>query len=410
MSEIDVRLEDVWKQYRMSTRRGAQPFWALQGVTVDVVRGSTTGIIGRNGAGKSTLFKLLAGITTPTRGRITLRGRLAALIEVASGFHPELTGRENVLLSGAILGMTRRDVVAKLASIVDFAGIGAFIDTPVKWYSSGMYVRLGFSVAAHLDPDIMLVDEVLAVGDAEFQARCMERVQELRRRGVTMLIVSHDLTAIAQLCDRAILLEAGRVAADGLPAAVIADYHRRVTTEEVNGGGFAPIAREGALKVASLLIDVPGRDGVVPVRPGDPLRVTLRYTATRPLRIAVDVSYYSADGRTLMARASTAGSVVAVGPPGGGIEFRCPMLPLAPGSYHIGAVVRDADSSAVIDWWDGGTTLRVAGDGSGGGPVFMPHEWRLLPAASPVPAAEASGRPPRGHADRASGTSGPAAA
>jgi lipopolysaccharide transport system ATP-binding protein len=410
MSEIDVRLEDVWKQYRMSTRRSAQPFWALQGVNIDVVRGSTTGIIGRNGAGKSTLFKLLAGITTPTRGRITLRGRLAALIEVASGFHPELTGRENVLLSGAILGMTRRDVVAKLGSIVDFAGIGAFIDTPVKWYSSGMYVRLGFSVAAHLDPDIMLVDEVLAVGDAEFQARCIERVQELRRRGVTMLIVSHDLTAIAQLCDRAILLETGQVAADGPPADVVADYHRRVTTAEINGGGFAPIAREGALKVASLLIDVPGREGVVTVRPGDPLRVTIQYAATRPLRIAVEVSYYSADGRTLMARASTADSVVAAAPPGGGIEFSCPMLPLAPGSYHIGAVVRDADTSAVIDWWDGGTTLHVAGEGSDEGPIFMPHKWRLLPAASPAPAAAASAPPPRGRADTASGTSGPAAA
>jgi lipopolysaccharide transport system ATP-binding protein len=410
MSEVDVRLEDVWKQYRMSTRRGAQPFWALSGVNLDVMRGSTTGIIGRNGAGKSTLFKLLAGITTPTRGRITLRGRLAALIEVASGFHPELTGRENVLLSGAILGMTRRDVVAKLESIVEFAGIGAFIDTPVKWYSSGMYVRLGFSVAAHLDPDIMLVDEVLAVGDAEFQARCLDRVQELRRRGVTMLIVSHDLTAIAQLCDRAILLEAGQVAADGLPAAVVADYHRRVTTEEVNAGGFAPIAREGALKVASLLIDVPGRDGALSIRPGDPLRVTLQYTAARPLRIAVELSYYSSDGRTLMARASTADRAVVAGPPGGGVEFNCPMLPLAAGSYHIGAVVRDADTSAVIDWWDGGTTLHVAGDRSGDGPIFMPHEWRPLPASSPAPAAAASARPARGRVDKAPGTSGPAAA
>src|SRR5215213_3437939 len=245
MREIDVRIEGVWKQYRRSARRGAAAFWALEGLDLQIARGSTAGIIGRNGAGKSTLFKLLAGITTPTRGRLTLTGRLAALIEVGSGFHPELTGRENVFLSGAILGMRRRDILAKLSSIVEFAGIGEFLDTPVKWYSSGMYVRLGFSIAAHLDPDILLVDEVLAVGDAEFQARCMQRVHELRGRGVTILLISHDLTAVEQLCDHAVLLDAGEAVAVGPPAAVVAEYHRRLTGEAVSSGGYAPVAREG---------------------------------------------------------------------------------------------------------------------------------------------------------------------
>jgi lipopolysaccharide transport system ATP-binding protein len=217
MSERDVILEGVGKQYRLGTRRRADTFWALKDLTFSVPRGASFGVIGRNGAGKSTLLKILAGITAPTRGRITIGGRVAALIEVGSGFHPELTGRENVFLSGAILGMRQREIAANLASIVDFAGVGAFIDTPVKWYSSGMYVRLGFAIAAHLRPEILLVDEVLAVGDAEFQLKCLERIRQLRAEGVTILFISHDLTTVEHLCDEAILLEKGEIAASGDP-------------------------------------------------------------------------------------------------------------------------------------------------------------------------------------------------
>ena len=165
-------------------------------MSFDVGRGETLGIIGHNGAGKSTILKLLSRITAPTRGTITLEGRVAALIEVGSGFHPELSGRENVFLSGSVLGMRRREIAAKLDRIVEFAGVGPFIDMPVKWYSSGMYVRLGFAVAAHLEADILLVDEVLAVGDAAFQIRSFERIGELRREGATLIFISHDLSAI----------------------------------------------------------------------------------------------------------------------------------------------------------------------------------------------------------------------
>ena len=225
---VDVAIENVWKQYRLSTSRNARTFWALQDVSLNVLRGASVGVIGRNGAGKSTLLKLLAGITAPTRGRIVIHGRVAALIEVGSGFHPELTGRENVFLSGAILGMRRREIATKLERIVEFAGVRQFIDTPVKWYSSGMYVRLGFAVAAHMEPDILLVDEVLAVGDAEFQVKCLQRIQELKNQGTTSLLISHDLTAVERLCDRAVLLEAGAIAATGTPADVVASYHRRL--------------------------------------------------------------------------------------------------------------------------------------------------------------------------------------
>src|SRR5918992_1380165 len=191
---IDVSCRGVSKRYTIhNAPRGRAEFWALRDVSFDVQRGEAIGVIGANGAGKSTLLKVLASITAPTTGEIIIRGRLSALIEVGSGFHPELTGRENVFLCGAILGMRRREIDAKLDSIAEFAGLRPFLDVPVKRYSSGMYVRLGFSIAAHLEPDILLLDEVLAVGDAAFQAKCLQRITELKKGGTTMLFISHDL-------------------------------------------------------------------------------------------------------------------------------------------------------------------------------------------------------------------------
>ena len=206
-------------------RPRAETFWALRDVSFQVRRGEALGIIGHNGAGKSTILKLLSGITAPTEGAITIDGRLSALIEVGSGFHPELTGRENVFLSGSILGMRRREIAAKLDSIIDFAGIRQFIDTPVKRYSSGMHVRLGFAIAAHLDPDILLLDEVLAVGDAAFQEKCLRRIKELEAAGTTIVFISHDLSAVQRLCERVILMRRGQIAADGPPRDVIQEYH-----------------------------------------------------------------------------------------------------------------------------------------------------------------------------------------
>ena len=202
------------------------PFWALRNVSFSVRCGEALGIIGPNGAGKSTLLKIFSEITAPTSGEIRLYGRLAALIEVGSGFHPELTGRENVYLSGAILGMRRRTITALLRQIIEFADIGDFIDAPVKWYSSGMYVRLGFAIAAHLDPEILLVDEVLAVGDRAFQQRCYERIEALRAGGRTIVFISHDLASVERICDRAILLQRGRIVREGLAVDVVEHYRR----------------------------------------------------------------------------------------------------------------------------------------------------------------------------------------
>jgi lipopolysaccharide transport system ATP-binding protein len=193
-----------------------EEFWALKNVSFNVKRGEVVGIIGANGAGKSTLLKILSQITPPTEGEIILRGRVGSLLEVGTGFHPELTGRENIFLNGAILGMKRKEIAEKFDEIVEFAGIGKFLDTPVKYYSSGMYVRLAFSVAAHMDPDILIIDEVLAVGDAEFQKKCLGKMEEIAKsEGRTILFVSHNIAAITRLCRRTILLKEGKIVKDG---------------------------------------------------------------------------------------------------------------------------------------------------------------------------------------------------
>ena len=247
-----VRAQDLAKQYRVGhtgpayatlrdaitgaataplkllTRAGRQSraefVWALDGVNFDAQPGEVIGIIGRNGAGKSTLLKILSRITEPTRGRIELYGRVSSLLEVGTGFHPELSGRENVFLNGAILGMTRNEITSKFDEIVDFSGIEKFIDTPVKWYSSGMYLRLAFSVAAHLEPEILIVDEVLAVGDASFQRKCLNKMQTVSEQGRTVLFVSHDMTSVTRLCPRVILLDCGKVLRDGPAHEVVSTY------------------------------------------------------------------------------------------------------------------------------------------------------------------------------------------
>ncbi|MBF0625676.1 MAG: ABC transporter ATP-binding protein [Magnetococcales bacterium] len=199
--------------------------WALRGIDIAIEQGSVVGIIGHNGAGKSTLLKLLSRVTAPTTGRIGIRGRLASLLEVGTGFHPDLTGRENVFLNGAIMGMNRREIQARLDEIVAFAGVAKYIDTPVKRYSSGMHVRLAFAVAAHLEPDILIVDEVLAVGDADFQAKCLGKMEDVSQKsGRTILFVSHNMAAVQRLCPQAILLEQGRVVMEGKTPQVISQY------------------------------------------------------------------------------------------------------------------------------------------------------------------------------------------
>lgn len=259
MSHVAIRVEELGKQFRLGVHRphdrfseliqglgktaisgpkqwiGRQPsreqpgdtstdFWALKDVSFELDQGEVLGIIGRNGAGKSTLLKILSRITEPTTGRFGIRGRVGSLLEVGTGFHPELTGRENIFLNGAILGMSRDEVQQKFDEIVEFAGIEQFLETPVKRYSSGMYVRLGFSVAAHLEPEILLVDEVLSVGDAAFQKKCLGKINSVAKGGRTIIFISHNILAVQGLCDRVLWLNDGRVRADGPARTVISEY------------------------------------------------------------------------------------------------------------------------------------------------------------------------------------------
>ena len=249
---IDILVDHVSKRYRVpSTTKqsllrfpGKQSFWALKDVSFDVGRGETFGIVGPNGSGKSTLIKLLSRITAPSDGVITLSGRLSALVELGAGFHPDLTGYENIFLSGSILGMSYREIRNKVSSIIEFAEIGNFIHSPVKRYSSGMFVRLAFSIAVHLDAEIMLFDEVLAVGDVKFQARCFERVEALRKIGKTIVLVSHDFAAIEQICSRTLLLRGGQIVMIGDPRAVIEHYqaitHSSLSVQENTPSEHSP--------------------------------------------------------------------------------------------------------------------------------------------------------------------------
>jgi ABC-type polysaccharide/polyol phosphate transport system ATPase subunit len=219
-------------------RERREEFWALREIDMNVRRGSFIGLIGPNGSGKSTLLRIIAGIFPPTRGEVTVRGRVAPMIELGVGFHPDLTGRENIYLNTSLFRLSRRETDAIVGDVVAFAELEDFIDLPIKNYSSGMYMRLGFAVAVHLDPEVLLIDEVLAVGDARFTERCLKRMDEIRRKGRTIILVSHSLELVRRLCDRACLLVHGRIRADGDPAQVIARY--REITAEMNGESRAP--------------------------------------------------------------------------------------------------------------------------------------------------------------------------
>ena len=384
---VAVRFDAVAKKYRLRQPAGREheDFWALRDVSFDVARGETLGIIGHNGAGKSTILKLLSRITAPTRGTITLDGRVAALIEIGSGFHPELSGRENVFLSGSVLGMRRREIAAKLDRIIDFAGVGPFIDMPVKWYSSGMYVRLGFAVAAHLEADILLIDEVLGVGDAAFQVRSFERIDQLRRDGATLIFISHDLSTVERLCDRVVLMNRGRLAAAGAASEMIAQYQTLVNDSFAAAAADAAAPVTGGARVTNVTFHDQAGAEVPGTTTGGPLIAAVDIDVTSTLDDAVvELFYYSRDGRTLHCQQSTAVSdgAITLHPGRRRIEFVCHAVGLQPGIYAIGACIRQWRRSAAIDWWYGTRMLYVEPGKSMRGYFFAPHEWRWADAAA----------------------------
>lgn len=320
-----------------SSRTVKEDFWALQDVTFSVAPGESVGIIGKNGAGKSTLLKILSKITPPTAGRIISRGRIASLLEVGTGFHPELTGRENIFLNGSILGMKRREILAKFDEIVSFSGIEKFLDTALKHYSSGMQLRLAFSVAAFLEPEILIIDEVLAVGDVEFQKKCLGKMDEVSKSGRTILFVSHNLTAVESLCPRSVMLEQGRLVKSGSSNEVIKHYLTSTGQKVESQQGLIDFSKNKSGTIRQIRIECDGNATNI-ASMGSSLKIEVEFESEKSLEypvlglifrdmqntaiLAVNNKHY---GGNLLTRPVSKGI----------ITFKVPYLPLMSGMYSI---------------------------------------------------------------------------
>jgi lipopolysaccharide transport system ATP-binding protein len=416
VARVVIRTEELSKQYRLGVAREKHPtlrdavsgwsatpvravrrrlsgenggdskrgtIWALQDVSLDIEQGEVLGIIGRNGAGKSTLLKILSRITEPTNGRALIKGRVGSLLEVGTGFHPELTGRENVYLSGSILGMRRREIDRRFDEIVGFAEVEEFLDTPVKRYSSGMQVRLAFAVAAHLEPEILLVDEVLAVGDVAFQKKCLGRMGDIAGEGRTVLFVSHNMAVVQALCRRGVFLDKGRVQIDASIGEAVAAYLRgleQAMTQDLLSRADTRGWHDFRLRAVEVLGDDP-RDPLLVVA-GRPARFVFHITEVVP-SMACDFTIYNHLGQPVAEFKS------AVGAPGDTVDgdlescFVCDVeeLPLVPGRYRVDVEVRARgveqeliDAAAVFDVEQGTLGGRPVEDGVRGN-VMLRHRW-----------------------------------
>jgi lipopolysaccharide transport system ATP-binding protein len=372
-----------------------QHIWALKGVSLEVREGEVVGLIGRNGAGKSTLLKILARVTRPTEGYAEIRGRVGSLLEVGTGFHPELTGRENIYLSGAILGMSKSEIGRKFDEIAAFAEIEKFLDTPVKHYSSGMYMRLAFSVAAHLEPQILLVDEVLAVGDVAFQKKCLSKMGDAAQTGRTVIFVSHNMAAMENLCRRAVFLDKGRVHREGPAREVIGCYLQRSLdslTESVSLAGRTDRSGNGRIRLTSFCVEDRQGNQLVAARSGMDVVFVFGFetpTNGSPEKVDIGFSIHSESHHNevvlLVLYSSYVGQVFAVVPRTG--VFRCfvPRLQLAAGRYRVGA--RVVENGEEADWpWNGVGYLDVEqgdyyGTGSAGfgagAPILLNGKWEV---------------------------------
>lgn len=393
MSDIAIQVEGVGKRFRLRSAGGRtlksmvmdrihapgseRDLWALKDVNFTVQRGSTLGLIGANGAGKSTLLSVLAGTMSPTEGRIKTTGVISSLLELGAGFHPDLTGRENVFLAGAIMGLTRDQMTRRFDAIVNFADIGTFIDQPVKHYSSGMYVRLGFAVAVEVDPDILLVDEVLAVGDASFQRKCLRRMADFREQKKTMLIISHDLGTIQSVSDQILFLDHGRVLGHGDPGKVVGQYEAfwrsQASAERSREWG----TREVVLTGAEFFDE--SEEMTTKFKWGKPLTVRLRYTVKTPVGPSIFGFGISDEaGRLVHGSNTEIASVVIPSLSGSGqVVLKIPHLNLAKGTYFFSFSVHSADHKVNYHRMDNAFAIGVESEKSFEGICHMPSEWRV---------------------------------
>lgn len=366
---------------RLISRNGHVPnkpegFWALKDVTFHVAKGETLGLIGPNGAGKSTILKLLSRISRQTKGTLRVRGRLAALIELGGGFHGDLSGKENIYLQGTMLGLSRKQITRLYSSIAEFSELGEFLAMPVKRYSSGMVVRLGFAIAAHIDPDVLLLDEVLAVGDLSFQQKSFARILELKRRGTTMIFISHDLDAVQKLCDRVVLLEKGAIVDEGVPAEVIRSYRNRVE-RGTNGASAVPFTSSGAFTIKSVrLLNVRGEDAET-IEVGQPLRLEIGYAASRMIRRPdVQVWIDRTDGLQCHVASTHQAHAVADLPAGDGvITLEYESFTLLPNSYLVNIDVFEDAVVVPLASAHRCRSFQVTSNSSEQGAVHLDHRW-----------------------------------
>lgn len=393
MTEKAIQVKGVGKRFRLRSSGGRtlksvvmdmirkpgtdRELWALKDVGFEVEQGTTLGLIGANGAGKSTLLSLLAGTMQPTEGSLSTRGIISSLLELGAGFHPDLTGRENVFLAGAIMGLSREAVERRFDAIAAYADIGRFIDQPVKHYSSGMYVRLGFAVAVEVDPDILLVDEVLAVGDASFQRKCLRRMAEFREQKKTMLIISHDLATIQSVSDQILFLDHGRVLGHGDPGKVIGQYEAfwrtQASAEKRREWGTREVVLEGAEFFG------PSGEATTKFEWGQPLVVRLSYRAATPVGPSVFGFGISDEAGRLVHGSNTEISGLAIPALAGQgrVELRLPALNLAKGTYFLSFSVHSADHKVNYHRLDNAYAIGVVSSSRFEGICHMPSEWKM---------------------------------
>lgn len=363
-----IEVDAVSKRFRLSTerhsslkervvrigrRRPGEELWALRDISIEVEQGQTVGLLGHNGSGKSTLLKCIGGILQPTTGVIRTAGRLASLLELGAGFHPDLTGRENVYLNASILGMTKKDIDARFDEIVDFSELERFIDQQVKHYSSGMYVRLGFAVATNVDPDILLVDEVLAVGDEAFQRKCLDRVRQFQKDGRTIVFVTHAADLVRQICDKAAVLDHGNLVAWGTPSEAVRVFREHMLTGGHADEGDAETEHGRELRIRSVVLEYP-EDGRPYVRNGEPITIRIAYEALRPVEDAVfAVALHGNDGHVVWGQNTWGlghGLPTLEGP--GEVSFTISAVSLLEGTYPLTVGVHSRHGGSVFDWWE----------------------------------------------------------
>ena len=385
---VAIEVKDISKQFRLYNEKHTSlkervihggkmpftPFWALRDVNIDISQGETFGILGRNGCGKSTLLKCVAGILKPTSGEIRVRGTLAAMLELGAGFQPDLSGRDNIFLNGSLLGLSRSDIEKRFDDIVAFAELDQFIDNQVKFYSSGMYVRLGFAVAINVEPDVLLVDEVLSVGDAAFQRKCLDHVKKIQREGRTIVVVSHSPDTIRQNCDRAVVMNHGKVITIDEPGEAIRVYLADLlgvgTLEGSESGGIVG----NVLKIGTVQAEHGGSGSRSHLYPGESLTVTAEVDSVADVPNAMATIAIHDDKNELVFASDPDDPACEMEIPlgGGVVRFFFPEVPLLDGTYSVSVGVRSATETAIFDWKDQVTQFEVANPGRSTGRVRIP--------------------------------------